>query len=375
MSKLAVLLALATIAWAPHPVFGQALDQELARQLSVQQTQAYGAGGATNTINLEAAFDRQSGVYSNGEHVRLAVRVNEDAYVTIVTVGPTGQVVQLFPNQSQPQNLVRANAPLQVPAGPGNAQIVVGPPFGNELIKVVASISPTNLIPAGQLGAAAGGFRSVEGGVEELARNLAVAVASAPAGKFAQQNLVLRTVAQGTGAPAPAPQAPAQVAQAPLMPAAPIAGTAGLVPQTNNAILLSIATDKHTYRVGERITLAVTSLTACSATVFDVNASGQARQVFPNKNTTVNAIPAGQMTMVSGGSAPTVIDARGPVGVSTLIVVCSGDATPATVVAPDQTNIFTALPSLEGLKKDLAQVASRPASTTTIASISLNIQP
>src|SRR5205085_3298689 len=134
-----------------------------------------------------------------------------------------------------------------------------------------------------------------------------------------------------------------QLAQAAVAPA-PIAQT-GLVPPMNNTLLLAVATDKQTYRVGERITFAATTQTACSLTVFDVASNGQARQVFPNKNVSSNAIPAGQLTVVSGGSAATVIDARGPIGTSTLIAVCSTDAAPATVVAPDQTNIFTAMPS------------------------------
>jgi hypothetical protein len=373
MSKPVVLFALAALASAVQPAIAQPLDENT-RQLSLQQTQAYNAAGPTNTINLDASFDRPNGVYGNGERVRLTVRLSEDAYVTIVTVGPSGKVVQLFPNESQPQTLVRANAPLEIPASSGSAQIIVGPPFGSELIKVVATSSPNGFVPPSQL-TGNGAFRSVEASVEDLMRNLTVAAASAPSGKFAQKNLVLQTVAQAPMAP-PAAAAPAaaQTAQAPLAPAAQNTNT-GLVPQMNNSLLLAIATDKHTYRVGERITFAATAQTACSLTVFDVTANGQARQVFPNKNLTTNTIPAGQLTTISGGSAQTVIDARGPVGISTLIAVCSTDTTPATVVAPDQTNVFTAMPSLEGLRTDLAQVARRPASGTSISSINLTIQP
>ncbi|MBV8840206.1 MAG: DUF4384 domain-containing protein [Alphaproteobacteria bacterium] len=373
MSK-SVLFAFAVVALTVGPAVAQKAD-DTTRQLSVQQTQAFNATGPSNTIQLEASFDRPSGLYANGEHVQLSVRTNEDAYVTIVTVGPTGKVTQLFPNQSQPQTLVRANAPLQVPASPSSAQIVVGPPFGSELIKVVATSQPNGFVPPNQL-SGTGAFRSVEASVEELMRNLTVAAAAAPGGKFGQQNLVLHTVAQTTPvAAAPAAPAPAQAAQAPVPPLAAPTAQNGLVPPMNNALLLAVATDKQTYRVGERITFAATTQTACSLTVFDVAANGQARQVFPNKNATSNAIPAGQLTVVSGGSAATVIDARGPVGTATLIAVCSTDATPATVVAPDQTNIFTAMPSLEGLRTDLLNVSRRVPTGTSITSVNLTIQP
>jgi uncharacterized protein DUF4384 len=374
MSK-PVLFALAAVALTVGPAAAQQPNESTTRQLSVQQTQAYNATGPSNTIHLEASFDRPSGLYANGEHIQLSVRSSEDAYITIVTVGPTGKVTQLFPNESQPQTLVRANTPLQVPASPSSAQIIVGPPFGSELIKVVATSQPNSFIAANQL-SGTGAFRSVEASVEDLMRNLSVAAASAPAGKFAHQILVLHTVAQTAPGAAAAPvPAPAQVAQAPMMPAPMPPAQSGLVPQMNNTLLLAITTDKQTYRVGERITFAVVTQTACSLTVFDVSASGQARQVFPNKNVTNNAIPAGQLTMVSGGTAATVIDARGPVGTATLIAVCSTDATPATVVAPDQTNIFTAMPSLEGLRTDLLNVSRRLPSSTSITSISLTIQP
>jgi hypothetical protein len=377
MFKFLALVILATAFSAPPPARAQA-DM---RQLSVQQQQVYQAGGSpTGSLRLEAQFDRPDPLYAAGEQVRIMVKVNEDAYVTIVNVGPSGQAVQLFPNEHQRQNLVRAGSPVQVPAPGTPAQIVVSPPFGNELVKVVATSAPKGLVPNSQL-SGMGAFRSIDG--EEFVRNLTSATAGLDM-KVAHQNLVLRTVAQLPGAPpataaAPAAQqaqfTPAQ-AQQPGQPA-PAGGSpaASLLPTLNNPFLLFVATDKSTYRVGERISLAVTSLAACSLTVFDVGANGQARMIFPNRTVSANAIPATQLTMISGGSSPVVVDARGPAGAASLIAVCSTDPSPATVIAPDQTNVFTMIPSAEGLKKDLAQVAARPAGSTSISTISINIQP
>jgi hypothetical protein len=380
MSKLVTVLAFAAVALAPYPLAAQQLDESTQRQLSVQQTQAYQAGGGASTMKLEAAFDHPNGIYADGEHVRLLVRNSEDAYVTIVTVGPTGKSVQLFPNDSQPQNLVKANTPLQIPAPGSNAQIIVSAPFGAELIKVVASSAPKGLVPNSSL-SGMGAFRSIDGGVDELVRNLAIAAAPAAGTKFAQQNLVLQTVAQAqpSGNVVVPPVAPPPTAQAPAQPPAPVPPqpnlSAGLLPTINNPYPLLIATDKNTYRVGERVTLAITSFTACSLSVFDVSASGQARLVFPNKTMSANAIPAMQMTMLSGGSSPVTIDVRGPAGPGSIIAICSTDPTPTTVIAADQTNMFTMIPSLDGLRKDFSLLAQRPAGTTSISSISVTIQP
>jgi hypothetical protein len=381
MSKLVTVLAFAAVALAPYPLAAQQLDENTQRQLSVQQVQAYQAGGGTATMKLEAAFDHPNGIYADGERVRLLVRNSEDAYVTIVTVGPTGKSVQLFPNDSQPQNLVKANTPLQIPAPGSNAQIVVSAPFGTELIKVVASSAPKGLVPNSSL-SGMGAFRSIDGGVDELVRNLAIAAAPAAGTRFAQQNLVLQTVAQAQpsgNVVVPPVTPPPQVAQAPTQPQAPMPPqqnmSAGLLPPINNPFPLLIATDKNTYRVGERVTLAITSFTACALSVFDVSASGQARLVFPNKTMSANAIPAMQMTMLSGGSSPVTIDVRGPAGPGSLIAICSTDPTPTTVIAADQTNMFTMIPSLDGLRQDFALLARRPPGSTSVSSISVSIQP
>jgi hypothetical protein len=286
----------------------------------------------------------------------------------------------LFPNDSQPQNLVKANTPLQIPAPGSNAQIIVSAPFGVELIKVVASSAPKGLVPNSSL-SGMGAFRSIDGGVDELVRNLAIAAAPAAGTKFAQQNLVLNTVAQAqpSGNVVVPPVTPPQIAQAPAQPQAPVAPqqnlSAGLLPPINNPFPLLIATDKNTYRVGERVTLAITSFTACSLSVFDVSAGGQARLVFPNKTMSANAIPAMQMTMLSGGSSPVTIDVRGPAGPGSIIAICSTDPTPTTVIAADQTNMFTLIPSLDGLRQDFSLLARRPAGSTSVSSISVNIQP
>ena len=378
MSKLVSLFILGAVAFVPCLASAQgAAPQDTARQLTFQQSQAFQAGSGNNTINLEAGFDHQSGVYAEGDRVRFLIRTDQDAYITVVTVGPSGKSLQLFPNDAQPQNMIRANTPLQIPAPNSTAQIVVSPPFGTELIKVVATGAPAGLVPNSAL-SGMGAFRSIEGGVDELVRDLTIAAGGGAGNKFAQQNLVLQTIAKtpvASNIVVPPQTPPAQVAQAPAAQPIAVPATSNLLPPINNPFPLLIATDKSAYRVGERVTLAVTSFTACNLSVFDVNASGQARQVFPNRMMMANAIPANQMTMLSGGASPVTIDVRGPAGPGSIVAICSTDPTPTTVIAADQNNTFTMIPSLDGLRKDFASLANRPAGSTSASSISVTIQP
>jgi hypothetical protein len=78
---------------------------------SVEATPPQGAPSQTGALTAEAWFDRANATYALGEAVKLFVRTNEDAYVTALSIGPTGNVTQIFPNPFHPNNLVQAHHP------------------------------------------------------------------------------------------------------------------------------------------------------------------------------------------------------------------------------------------------------------------------
>jgi hypothetical protein len=127
------------------------------------------APSPTSALTAEAWFDRANATYALGEAVQLFVRTNEDAYVTVLSIGPTGNVAQLFPNAFHPNNLVQAHQPIGIP-GHG-AQAVVTGAVGPEMVKIIVTTRPVQVIPEDQLDAAAP-FRSVLGGVDAVARDL-----------------------------------------------------------------------------------------------------------------------------------------------------------------------------------------------------------
>ena len=163
---------------------------------SVEATAPQGAPSQTGALTAEAWFDRANATYALGEAVKLFVRTNEDAYVTALSIGPTGNVTQIFPNPFHPNNLVQAHHPIAIP-GHGAHAVVTGA-LGAEVIKIITTSRPIQVIPEDQLGATAP-FRSVLGGVDAVARDLKT-VAAQP-----EQDMVVLDKTFLSVPPAPAP--------------------------------------------------------------------------------------------------------------------------------------------------------------------------
>jgi Domain of unknown function (DUF4384) len=166
------------------------------RDLTVEQTGvAQAASPCRCSLKVLLAADRPDWTYAIGETVGLRLTTNEDAYVTVLAVGPTGRVSRLFPNPYQPDNHLFANQPVQIGGGGSGAQVMASGVAGAELIKVIASSRPLTTIPESHL-QGRGHFRAVTGGVETLMRDLQVVSDQAAQGniRLTVQNVVLRTV-------------------------------------------------------------------------------------------------------------------------------------------------------------------------------------
>ena len=116
--------------------------------------------------------------------------------MTALSIGPTGNVTQIFPNPFHPNNLVQAHHPIAIP-GHGAHAVVTGA-LGAEVIKIITTSRPIQVIPEDQLGATAP-FRSVLGGVDAVARDLKT-VAAQP-----EQDTVVLDKTFLSVPPAPAP--------------------------------------------------------------------------------------------------------------------------------------------------------------------------
>lgn len=167
----------------------------LSRTLSVEQTAVYDVRPQPRQDGLDVVswVDRSDYTYAEGEDVKLFVKTSEDAYVTILNVDPAGQTTILFPNEYQPDNLVRADRVVEVPDPASLSRIVVTGTTGTELIKVIASTEPIAPFEAQQL-AAAGPYQVVSTRGQGVARSLAVTMLGDAPGTVASR--------PGTTAPA-----------------------------------------------------------------------------------------------------------------------------------------------------------------------------
>jgi Domain of unknown function (DUF4384) len=386
VSHLAILLGLAIITTGELRA-----EDSMPRDLSVEQATAFQAGTpAPGSLRVSTWVDRHDLTYARGDAVRIFVKTNEDAYVTIVNVGPSGKVTQLFPNAFLQSNRVAANRALEVPSANGSSRINVSGPVGAELIKVFVSSEPIKVIPESQL-VGSGAFRSLAGGVSDLLRNLEV-TAAGPAGgqsKFAISNLVIKTIASRRASnagntnfvvaqplqPVPVQPAPSSgpseaVAPAPASPSSAASKPSQAIGQLEQPFPLLIAADKTTYRVGQKITLAVTAFKSCRLTVLDIEANGTIRVLFPTREAQNFQVQPMQTVIVSGESSPVIMEESDPPGRKQVVAVCSADAAATAEVNGDVEQTVAAGTTTEPVAND-----PKPAETTAVAALSLSIQP
>ena len=205
----ALIAAFGAVLAAGGGGLSQAAD-DAQRDLSVEQTaifavQAPALGAPPGALSVEAWVDHPDGTYAVGEAVRLFVRTNKDAYVMVLNVGPSGTATMLFPNMAQHDSRVGANQVVEV-AGPGSGtSIRVSGPVGRELIKVIASTSPTPLFEAAKL-MQPWPSTSVTGRSASVARDMQVTMDSQPPGhEWDDYNKIITTIAgrQVRGTPMP----------------------------------------------------------------------------------------------------------------------------------------------------------------------------
>ena len=194
-SASAVLLAAGGLALAlPAQAAGDG-----ARNLTVEQTAVHAvqapapAAGGADRLGVTAWVDRTNNTYAVGEQVRLFVKPSKDAWITVLNVGPSGRTTMLFPNAHQKDNKVSGNRTVEIPSPASGTSIKVGAPVGRELIKVVASTSPTPLFPAVKMTRAAP-FPTLGAGARAVARDLQVTMDTQANQEWDDYNKVITTV-------------------------------------------------------------------------------------------------------------------------------------------------------------------------------------
>jgi hypothetical protein len=107
---------------ATHPLAGRVLRQDFAIAATSADGRPFKASGTA---------------LAKGDKLALRIEVAKDAYVGVWAVTADGSVVQLFPNDHEPDNRLKAGEPHAIPV-PGTE----GVPQGKGYIHVVASTAP-----------------------------------------------------------------------------------------------------------------------------------------------------------------------------------------------------------------------------------------
>ena len=291
------------------------------RNLTVQQNAVYTvqapvSAGATEQerLSVVAWVDRADNTYALGERVRLFVRANKEAYLTVLNVGASGQTTVLFPNEHQPQMRVGAHEVVEIPRPGSGASIRVHGQTGQEFIKVIASTQPTPVVSGGT---AAGPFTTLWSDSRTVARDLQIIMANGGgAQEWADYNKVITTTGGQTGG-----------VVVPMMPAP--TGTAW--PPAGYG--LRVATDKPVYRKGEVVSVYVSTAVPCYLTLVNIGSSGQARVLLPNAHQPQSLLPAGETVVFPVAGTNLRLTTIGLPGMETVMALCSEDQRP--VILPE----------------------------------------
>ncbi len=148
-------------------------EPEGTKDLTIDQKQVADFVVPESDLKVTAWVDRQDDTYQADDTLKLFVKANRDAYVTVVDVGTSGKVLVLFPNKHASDNRILADKVLQIPGPDAPYDIRVAGPAGQELIKVIATTRPGSIIRADQL-SELGPFQSYGGSAERLTKDLAI---------------------------------------------------------------------------------------------------------------------------------------------------------------------------------------------------------
>ena len=100
---------------------------------------------SSSALAVKTAVDRPDARYGHGDRLVLTVEVTEDAYVWVFDTGTSGKVHQIFPNNHESDNFVRADSPIAIPSQEADYELLVSHPTGVELLTVIASKDSTPL--------------------------------------------------------------------------------------------------------------------------------------------------------------------------------------------------------------------------------------
>ncbi len=102
-----------------------------------------------NSDGFKTEIEPMRASYRVGEAAEFRFRTNQDCYLTVLSIGPSGTMTMLLPNFERPNpnmTLVRASMGwVSFPTADDGFQFTIGPPLGTERVKTICTKTPTKL--------------------------------------------------------------------------------------------------------------------------------------------------------------------------------------------------------------------------------------
>lgn len=102
-----------------------------------------------NSEGFKTEIEPLRSSYRVGETAEFRFRTNQDCYLTVLSIGPSGTMTMLLPNFERPtpnMTLVRADMGwITFPSADDGFQFTINPPLGTERVKAICTKTPTKL--------------------------------------------------------------------------------------------------------------------------------------------------------------------------------------------------------------------------------------
>lgn len=160
----------------------EAAGSETTETIGGQTDESSEIQALTDIDNTESDFkveiwtEKEDSNYKIGDTVTFYFKTNKDSHLTLINIGTSGKVHQIFPNKYQEDNFVRANEVYTVPSKDSNFRFVLQGPEGTDTVKAIATEEDVLLLSE-QDSKNAEVFQEIGKTQSEIAKDIAVTLA------------------------------------------------------------------------------------------------------------------------------------------------------------------------------------------------------
>lgn len=178
-----------------------------------QSNQSSSQSAASANPPVSIWVNHKNNTYAFGDQIVISAKAKSDGYLTIIDVGTSGKIRQLFPNKYQRDNRVRKGDVIKIPADNANYRYTVTGPAGTELIKAFLTENQANIYGKAESSFNDDLFPLTSTNSKSLRKDIITQLNNNSTGRWGVYNKVIRIIAS-SGSNTGQSQSQAQAAQA-----------------------------------------------------------------------------------------------------------------------------------------------------------------